>query len=269
MTVTAVERKRYITKKIQETGAVRVTELSEQLNVTAVTIRSDLEELERRGIAVRTHGGAVLPEHETFPRYLYNTMHENADRKRVIGKCALDLVTADSTVIIDGGSTTAIFAQLLHGYALTVVTNSVPVIGELVGDEHIDLIVSGGAIRKPVQAMVGELARLAYQSIRADIVFLGASGFSLSHGVTTPNLLEADGKRAMIDAAATVCLLADSTKRDKIKFARICGWERIDYFFTDEAPDDFVAALAERGVTVITPDRGASGPGREKPAATR
>lgn len=232
---------------------VRVNDLADELQVTPVTIRSDLEHLERRGIAVRMHGGAVLPEHEELPKYVNYTMQENADKKRAIARCALRLVKADATIIIDAGSTAAIFSQFLHGYVLTVVTNSIPVIAELVADENISVIASGGAIRKPAKAMVGELARLAYQSIHVDMVFLGASGYSLTHGITTANLLEADGKRVMIDAAATVCLLADSTKYNQDTFAKICDWDKIDYFITDYAPDDLIDELNNRGVHVITP----------------
>lgn len=233
---------------------VRVNDLAASLEVTSVTIRTDLEHLERRGLAVRMHGGAVLPEHDELPRYINNTVHENFEKKDAIARCALQLVYPDATVIIDAGSTAAIFSRRLHGYAVTVVTNSVPVIAELVTDEHINLIASGGAIRKPVKAMVGEIARWAYESIRADVVFLGASGYSLDQGVTTPNLLEADTKRAMIDAAQTVCLLADSTKHEQVKFAKICDWDRIDYFMTDSAPTDLIQGLEARGVTVVTPE---------------
>lgn len=222
--------------------------------MTAVTIRSDLEHLERRGIAVRTHGGALLPEREELVKPVSYTLQENADKKRTIAQLALGLIEPDSTVIIDAGSTTAIFSHLLHGRAITVITNSVPVIGELVADEDISLIVSGGAIRKPAKAMVGELTRWAYQSIHADVAFLGASGYSLERGISTASLLEADGKRAMMEAAGTVCLLADSTKFNKIQFARICDWDRIDCFITDSATEEFVRALAERSVRVITPE---------------
>ncbi len=251
--MTGVERKRYITKQLKTTGVVRVNDLARELQVTPVTIRSDLEDLERRGIVVRMHGGAVLPERDELPKHVTQTMQQDGDKKRAIAQSALSLVKPESTVIIDAGSTTAIFAQFLHGRALTVITNSLPVIAELATDKHVTVIASGGAIQKQASAMVGELTRWAYQAIHADVVFLGAAGYSLSNGITTNSLLEADAKRVMIESAETVCLLADSTKLDQVKFAKVCDWERIDFFITDAASDELTAALRTRGVQVLTP----------------
>ena len=251
--MSAVERRRYITKLLRRDGLVRVKDLAEALNVTAVTIRSDLEYLERRGRAVRTHGGAVMPEKEELARPISSTLHENADKKHTVAQLAVDLITPESTIIVDAGSTTAILSQYLRDFSLTVVTNSVPVIGELLNAENISVIVSGGAIRKPAKAMVGELARWAYQSIHADIAFIGASGVSLEHGVSSASLLEADGKREMIRAAGTVCLVADSTKMGHLRFAKICDWDKVDYFITDDAPEEIILELEARGVSVITP----------------
>lgn len=249
--MTLIERQRYILQQLKRHEAVKVNELAEKLDVTPVTIRSDLDNLERRGLAVKVHGGAVKPEPDELPRYFDDTILENSDRKRAIANCAIDLVAQDSTIIVDAGSTTAIFSQLLHGLRLTVLTNSVPAVNELVSDAAIDLVVSGGAVRKPVRAMVGEFARWAYQSLHADTVFLGASGFSATHGVTTANLLEAEAKRAMLDSANTVCLLVDSTKLDKVKMAKICDWDRIDYLITDSVPNEFLESISGYNVTVI------------------
>lgn len=248
--MTPLERRRTIVKLLQQSGAVNVRDLAEKLDVTRVTIRADLDFLERRGLAVKSHGGAVLPETDHQFRYISNTLNENYGKKDAIARGALPLVQPGSTVILDAGSTNVILARHLHGRDVTVVTNSVPVLGELISDERVDLIAVGGAIRRQVHAMVGELARRAFASMRAEVLFLGASGYGLEEGVTTVNLLEAEAKQAMINAARYVCLLADSTKYGQVKFAKVCDWEAIDEFIVDAADERFAAALRARGVKV-------------------
>lgn len=248
--MTPLQRRRAIVKQLLDSGAVSVRDLSETFDVTKVTIRADLDYLENRGLVVKSHGGAVMPETDDHMRFISKTIHENHDKKNSIARCAAELVQPGSTVILDAGSTNAILARHLHGYDITVVTNSVPVIGELVSDDRIDLIAVGGAIRKQVNAMVGELARRSFASMHADILFLGASGYAVREGVSTVNLLEADTKQAMIDAARFVCLLIDSTKYNDVKFAKVCDWSSVDQIITDSITTETRRALEEQGVKV-------------------
>lgn len=252
--MTQIERRRLIRTQLQETGAVHVRELAEKYDVTMVTIRGDLDYLERRGLAVKSHGGAVLPETDEQLRLIDNTIHENYEKKDAIARAAAGRVTDGATIILDAGSTMTILARHLTSRDITIVTNSVPVIGELVSDPQVDLIAMGGAVRKPVNAMVGELARLACSTIRVDILFLGASGFSIENGVTTVNLLEAETKKAMINSAGYVCLVVDSTKLGRDKFARICGWDAVDEIVTNSLPPDIVQSLEEQNVKVTVAD---------------
>lgn len=252
--MTPLERRRTIVRMLRQSGAVNVRQLAEELNVTRVTIRADLDFLERRGLVVKSHGGAVLPETDHHFRFISNTIHENYEKKESIARAALSLIQPGSTVILDAGSTNAILARHLHGQDITVVTNSVPVIAELVTDDHVDLIAVGGAIRKQVHAMVGELARRAFASMHADVLFLGASGFTLERGVTTVNLLEAEAKQAMIHSARYVCLLVDSTKFTQIKFAKVCDWDSVDELITDQVDPRFADALRTDGVKVTVAD---------------
>lgn len=248
--MTPLERRRQVVKLIEQNGAVIVRDLANQFDVTPVTIRSDLEFLEKRGLVVKSHGGAVLPETEHRFRYITETIHENFDRKDAIARCAESLVQQGSTVILDAGSTNAILARHLHDRDITVVTNSVPVIGELVSDERVNLIAVGGAIRKQVKAMVGEFTRRALSSMNVDVLFLGASGYTIDGGVTTVNLLEAEAKQAMIASAQYVCVLVDSTKYGEVKFAKVCQWEDVDELITDSADPKLVDALTRVGVKV-------------------
>lgn len=251
--MTNIERRRYITQKLRETGTLRVEQLAEELKVTTVTIRSDVADLEKRGLAVRSRGVILAPEGEELPRNVSNTIKENLAEKEAVAKTARTLLEPGQTVILDGGSTNAVFARELHDLQLTVITNSVPVILELAHQPDIDIIVSGGILRKPSMSLVGEFSRHVYEHIRADIAFIGAASVSLEHGPSGPNLLEAETKRSVIAAANSVCLLVDSTKFGRTNLAHICSWEQISFLVTDAIHDADRAALTDAGVTVLTP----------------
>jgi DeoR/GlpR family transcriptional regulator of sugar metabolism len=158
-------------------------------------------------------------------------------------------------VLIDSGSTTAILASHLKDMRLTVITNSVLVLQELAASETVELLVCGGALRKPDMALIGEIARSFYEQLNADIIFLGATGYSVEKGVSCANLIEAQTKKHMIKSARKVCLLADSSKRDKAALAHVCDWEDIDILITDSLDTADRKALAGYGVEVKTIQR--------------
>jgi DeoR/GlpR family transcriptional regulator of sugar metabolism len=250
--VNGYERKVEIEKLLEEKGKVNINQLAEKFGVTKVTIRSDIDSLETRGLLVRTHGGAVLPENHHLVRRITHTLHERRKEKEEIARVARTLIEPGSTVLIDSGSTTAILARHLKDMRLTVITNSVLVLQELAESETVELLVCGGALRKPDMALIGEIARSFYEQLNADIVFLGANGFSVEKGISCANLIEAQTKMHMIKSAGKVCLLADSSKQDRAALAHICDWEDIDIIITDNLKTADRKALAGYGVEVKT-----------------
>ena len=250
--VTGKERKEAIVKELHEEGRVLVTTLAERFQVTRVTIRKDLESLENRGVLERTHGGAVPAERPGYLRLISETIHENAEKKEKIASLAVKLVQPYTTLLIDSGSTTGFLARKIKDMYLTVFTNSVLVLQELSGSESIELIVTGGALRRPSMALMGEAARLLLSRLHSDIMFLGATAYHHEHGISCTNLIEAETKRAMIKSASRVCLVADSTKMGKISTALVCGWEDIDIFVTDSISREDKRRLTACGVEIYT-----------------
>jgi len=248
--VNGYERKIEIVRLLEEKGKVNINQLAETFGVTKVTIRSDMDCLETRGLLVRTHGGAVLPENHHLVRRINHTLHERRKEKEGIARVARTLIEPGSTVLIDSGSTTAILARHLKDMRLTVITNSVLVLQELAGSETVELLVCGGALRKPDMALIGEIARSFYEQLNADIVFLGANGYSVEKGISCANLIEAQTKKHMIKSARKVCLLADCSKQNKAALAHICDWEDIDILITDSLAAADRKALAGYGVEV-------------------
>ena len=249
--MTGHERKEAIVKLLQEDGRVLVAELAERFRVTKVTVRKDLESLEHRGVLERTHGGAVPAEHPGFLRRISDTINDNAQSKDAIAEIAAGLISPSSSILIDSGSTTAYLARRIKHMPLTVSTNSVLVIQELVHSETIEMLVTGGALRRPSMSLMGESARFFLSQLHADILFLGVTGYDWERGMSCTNLIEAETKRSMIKTASKVCLLADSSKAGKRALAHVCGWEDIDVFVTDSIGKDGVEILRNYGVEVM------------------
>jgi len=249
--VNAYERKIEILKMLEKEGKVQIKELSDLFSVTKVTIRNDLEDLEKRGLLVRTHGGALLAENKQLIRFISKTIHEMEREKESIAREATRLITPSSTIMIDSGSTTAFLPRFIRDTKLTVITNSLLVMEELSGASNIELLVSGGALRRSSMALIGDTARFFFNQINADLLFLGATAMSLNKGVSCSNLVEASTKRLMIESSERICLLADSSKLGKVAMAHICNWDDIDILITDSMPREDRRVLMEFGVEVI------------------
>ncbi|MDY0287253.1 MAG: DeoR/GlpR family DNA-binding transcription regulator [Sphaerochaeta sp.] len=248
----ATERKRIIMDLMEKNDSVDVISLSKHLDVSKVTIRKDLDELARKGLALRTHGGALLAEKNKLVRLVSHTIAENTAEKKAICREALQYVPDGKSIIIDSGSTTVHLASLIADKQLTVITNSVLVINELAEADSVELIIAGGLLRRPSLAAMGSPTRSYFSLIHADVLFLGASGFSLESGISCTNLIEAETKQAMIKSASRVCLLADSSKFGNVSLAKVCDWSSIDVLITNSLPPQACKALVSQGVTVVT-----------------
>lgn len=248
----SLERKKRILEILDREESVNVIELTKLFSISKVTARNDLDDLESKGLLVRTHGGAVLAEKRDLVRLVSSTINENREKKRRVCEIAAKHVRQGQSIIIDAGSTTVHLAKLVSDRSLTVITNSVLVIDELMAVENIELVVAGGILRRPSMSCIGANARRCFEQLHTDTLFLGASGASLDGGVSCTNLIEADVKQAMIHSAQRVFLLIDSTKFGKASLAKVCGWDAIDAVITDSIAPEMSVGLEELGVQVIT-----------------
>ncbi|MBZ4663455.1 MAG: transcriptional regulator, DeoR family [Caloramator sp.] len=235
----AEERKAKILEMINSGNSVRVSELSRLFNVSEATIRRDLIELEQAGCIVRTHGGAVSNTSTNFEPSFKEKQDKFLKEKEQIAKKAASLIEDGDTVTIDSGTTTQFISKYLNAKGVTVVTNSVNLADELSDREDVEVIVTGGLLRTKTKAMVGPVAEETLKKLKVDKLFLGANGISIKSGVTTPNIVEANTKRVMIEGAKEVFLLIDSSKFDEVNFSLICPVSKIDYIVTDKLPKDY------------------------------
>ena len=233
----ASQRRATILAMVDESGAVRVSDLVEHLGVSDMTVRRDIEHLAQEGRVERVHGGALSVGHASAHEPGFQVKSALMTReKRAIAEHAASLVEPGSAVAISAGTTTYELAQCLRSVPdITVVTNSVPVAQLLHESATVgQTVVLTGGIRTPSDALVGPVAVAALRSLHVDRLFLGVHGMDLHAGLTTPNLVEAETNRAMIAAARQVCILADHTKWGVVGLSTIIDLADVDLLITDE-----------------------------------
>jgi DeoR family fructose operon transcriptional repressor len=250
----AAERQQRILEHAQDAGRVEVANLADRFAVTTETVRRDLAVLEQQGLVRRVHGGALPTERSVPELSLSSRIGRQADAKLRIATRALEELPDNGTLLLDSGSTTLAFAELIPADArLTIVTNNASIAGALAGRDNLTLLLVGGRVRTVTAAAVGPWATAALAGLTVDVAFLGANGFDATHGLTTPDQDEAAVKRAMLDSARTRVLLADSSKLGAVHLQRFARVEELHAIITDaDADDDALEALRTAGPKVVT-----------------
>jgi DeoR/GlpR family transcriptional regulator of sugar metabolism len=249
------DRLQVIADLVKERGSVRGRDLVEALGVTDETIRRDLSRLAEQGVVRRAHGGAVAlrPNDETDTAF---RLREHANEKVAIGRRAAELVADGSSIILDSGTTTLCLARALHGKRdLVVVTTAVTNAIELVGNPGTTVIMTGGVIRPTTFGASGQLAAATLRDLHVDQVFLAIHSVSIQGGLTYPLLEEVDAKRAMIEAASEVILLADHSKFGRQALVRVAPITAVQRIITTPGIDPTeAAAIRELGIELIVVD---------------
>src|SRR5487761_1095663 len=245
----ARHRQSLILQAVRSDGSARVSDLTQRLGVSDMTIRRDLEVLARDGLIEKVHGGAVLPgspaSHE--PGFEAKLVLERPE-KTAIARAAASLVTP--------GTAIALAQCLLDVPGLTIVTNSLRVTNLFSGtrglDGSADPVVLTGGVRTPSDALVGPVADLTIRSLHFDMLFLGCFGIDPDAGLTTPNLAESETNRTFIRLARRVVVLADHTKWGLVSLSSFASLDEVDVLVTDdELPSSVRDAASEKVGEII------------------
>jgi DeoR/GlpR family transcriptional regulator of sugar metabolism len=230
----AQSRKDKILEMLKEDGSVKVATLSKIFRVSEVTIRQDLEKLEQDGLITREHGGAFL---NTIGMQVQNFALANLinmEKKELIGKKAAEYIDSGDTIILDSGTTTTEIAKaIIDKRNITVITNAINIVMLLGSNPAINVILTGGEFKAPTLSLTGQRAADFFHGLHVDKLFLATAGISLKSGLTYPSLSDIAVKKAMIEAADTVYLVADSTKVGKSSLASLGALSLIQYLITD------------------------------------
>ncbi len=247
-----------ILAELRRNGSISVEELSAALEVSVVTIRRDLDELEQQGVLNRTHGGAV-PGHPAFyepfknNRSFMEQVTRLAEEKRRIGQAAAQMIGSGETIAITPGTTTAEIIRVLPLNAnITVVTNTVNIAMELSKRKDIDVYVIGGHLRGDWFSLVGGNAARDLDHLLIHTLFVGADGLDAEWGASCHNAEEADLNARLLSRARRRIAVVDHTKLGKVANWRICDTSSIHSIVTDTgATDEMLAPFEAREIPVL------------------
>lgn len=249
----AEERRTQILQIVRNVGRVRVNELAVQFNTSGVTIRNDLNELHQRGLVLRSHGGAVLPDTIMRESPIYERMKEHAEEKRRIGAMAATMINDGETVILDSGTTTLEIArQIKKKQRLQIITNGVNIAAELLDARGVEVFIVGGTVRGESASISGRFTEEMLGQFSADKMFLSGSGCELDFGVSGANLEETMVNRVMLQISREIILVADASKFSKRSMSRIAAFSEIDTIVSDTSlSEDVQSKLRSMGCDLI------------------
>lgn len=228
------QRREKILELIREDGYAKVQDLSRIFKVTEVTIRQDLERLDKEGLVKRDHGGAMLVDIDTGVRNITLQNQKNMPEKMAIAVKAVSFIEDGDIIILDSGSTTTEIAKLLVDFQnITVITNALNIALILGAHPNINLILTGGEFKAPTLSLTGQKAADFFYNLNVDKLFLATAGISLKSGLTYPSISDICVKRAMIESANDVYLVADSSKIGVSSFASLGALSLINLLITD------------------------------------
>jgi len=247
------ERRDEIVRLVIEKGRVTVKDSSEMFDVSAVTIRNDLNFLEKKGLVHRAYGGALRWDTVSFDTAIREKEKLNAEEKARIGKAASKLINNGDSIIIDSGTTTMEIAKNIQGKKdLTVMTNAINIAIELASVAGIKLMLTGGTLRETSFSLVGPQAEEVLKEFYFDKVFLGVDGFDMEYGLTTPNILEAQLNRLMVNRARETIVVVDSSKFARRSLSQIVKPVDIAVVITDnKISEEYKRKIEEMDIELV------------------
>jgi DeoR/GlpR family transcriptional regulator of sugar metabolism len=245
-------REQEIMTLLRDAGELSVLEMAKRFDVSEMTIRRDLAELERRGVLVRTYGGARSLSQEVSDESYNDRASEALSLKAAIANAARAYIKPGIHVFMDSGTTTSALAKSLsRDLEAHITTNDVGIAYHLLTYPKIQLSIVGGIVRQIQHSIIGSRAVEMIHAMSAEIAFIGVNGFSLQRGFTTVNPFDADVKQAMIMRADHVIILADSTKAGKVRSYPVSALGKGHHLISDSGlSDEFRKELEKAGIRV-------------------
>ncbi len=248
-----IERQEDILRFIENSKRVTVASICSRFQISEATARRDLEMLAENGHIQRVHGGAISLREAPPELPVYQRMNDETEYKQRIGLAAAQLIQDGETVFLGSGTSVLEVARnLKHKNNLTVITNSLLVLNQLVESPSITVVALGGILRRSELSMIGHIAEQSIVDLNADKVIIGIHGVDPEQGLTNHYLPETMTDRKILKMGREVIIVADHTKCRRISTTHVAPITTVNILVTDtETPDDFVQALTEQGVKVL------------------
>lgn len=249
------EKKEYILNKLTKNNILNIKELSKELNCTDASIRYIVNDLAKKKLLTRVHGGIVKNEETVVDISERILKTKKIKEKEEIADIALKYISDNSTIILDSGTTNLMLAKKIKNFKnLNIITNSIKIASILLEkhNENINIIIIGGIIRPLTNSIVNHDNSNTIKNLKANQLYLNIGAISVKEGLTDPNYQEAIIKRNMLEIAHEAILLCDSSKIEKISIAHICPIERLDRIITDKNVDKkFIEQVEKLNVEII------------------
>ncbi|KJG36162.1 DeoR faimly transcriptional regulator [Photobacterium angustum] len=245
-------RRRKILEYIQSNQRGEVSYFAQQYKVSEVTIRNDLNRLERKGCLTRCYGGARLNRQFVFERPFGEKKQMQCKIKAKLGEYAASLINNGDKIILDSGSTLEQVALNLDDKNdLVVMTNGINIAYHLANKNNLSLMLTGGFMRSNSYSICGSMGEEFLSEYHFNTFFLGVDGFDKSLGITTPHQAEANINRKMLEAAQNVIAVTDSSKFNRQSFCMIAHPKQLNMLITDSGiPQDYYNELTTQGIDV-------------------
>jgi DeoR/GlpR family transcriptional regulator of sugar metabolism len=250
-------RQQQILETLVMRDSMTVAELSGLLDVSTVTIRSDLNHLAERGHVIRTHGSARIAAERVRQEFTFSTRQRiNAIRKQRIGELAATLIQPSDSILLDASTTAVAVAQAIRRRQapldVTVVTTGIWTALELLGSPHINVVLAGGHVRNTTGSIVGRIATEILEKFNFHKAFLGASGIDIDGGLTDTPLVEVELKEAAIERSKEVIAVVDASKFGQMGLACFAPVGRLSRIVTDNAaPPEIIQDFQSKGIDVL------------------
>lgn len=245
------ERQKMLLTLLNEKKAVTIPECIQALNVSIETVRRDLNALEQDGKIQKVYGGAKIKAPIFSEPTMENRMVDRLAQKIAIGKKCCEFIHDGDCIFIDSGSTTYQIAKHLSGKRnLTIITNSIPVVNELMPSDF-EIIVIGGKVRHTERSIVSFDYLFNFSGLNIRKSFIGASGITIENGISDFNMQEAVTRKTIVERSDTVFVVADSSKFAKDVTIRIAQLDQVQYIITDSDLDKRIANAFKKTSTQV------------------
>lgn len=251
----AKERHDYILNKLNEKKEISVAAISQELSTSVVTIRKDLETLERSGLLERIHGGAVLDYNAAQNQGFAEKLVRNKSKKKKLASFVSTLISPGESILLNSGTTPFYIAQeLKHINDLIVITNSFQILNEIGSCKNITTIFLGGQFDADTQLTYGDDVLIQLKKYSANKVFISVDGVSLEKGATSYSPLACTTHRQMLTCAKEKYLIADDSKLNKAALVHIADLNEFDALITTETPGNrqLLAEYERQGIKIIS-----------------
>lgn len=251
-------RQQEIVRIIKENNLADIPYLSKLLNVSEMTIRRDLEKLEKDGHVMRVYGGAKLRSKSIYEAPLEERLVRNIECKRIIAKKAAEFIDDGDVIALDASTTALeISKQIKDRQKLTVITNNISIAYELAGQNDITIMLLGGTVRKNSLSLVGSSIVEMLKTIYIDKGFISSKAMSFDEGLTDATIDEGEAKKAMIGRCKNVFITVDHTKINEVSFIHVCNFVKMYKIITDglgeltQLQENCLQSFREKGIEVI------------------